>query len=62
MPSEGCGDGADAVPQGLQFGDLISFEAVEVGVSWYGNIVFLFGSKRISNPQTMLHLKYELTG
>jgi len=32
-----------------------------LAVSWHGNIVFLFGDKRISNPQTVLHLTPELT-
>ena len=45
----------------LQFGNLISFGTVEVGISWHGNIVFLFGDKRISYPPTMLHFASEFT-
>ena len=58
---QGLGNGTDPVACSLQFSDLISFGTVEVGISWNGTIVFLFGDTRISNPQTMLHLASEFT-
>ena len=54
-------NGGGAETLGLQLGDLVSFGTGEVWISWHGNIVFLFGDKRISNPQTVLHLTPEFT-
>ena len=48
-------------PVGSQTGDLIPFVSGEMRIYWHGNIVFLFGDNRISNPATVLHLTLEFT-
>ncbi|WP_209015539.1 hypothetical protein, partial [Roseibium sp. RKSG952] len=54
MPLKGQGClrvvSAGAVALRLQFGNPVSFRTDEVRIPWHGNIVFLCGNKRISNP------------
>ncbi len=55
MPANRSRDGSNAEALGLQIGNLVPFGTGELKISWHGNIAFLCGNKRISNPPAMLH-------